>query len=47
MKIITGFVSPFLSEATDVPTKTINLAKGQGDILQAEKTTDFNSKFNL
>jgi hypothetical protein len=34
-----------LSEATDVPMKTTDLAKGQGEYfnLQAENTTNFNS----
>jgi hypothetical protein len=40
---IAGF--SFSPEATDVPTKTINFAKGQGKCfnIQAENTKDFHS----
>jgi hypothetical protein len=40
---LSGF--SFLSEATDVPTKTTDLAKGQKEYfnIQAENTTDVNS----
>jgi hypothetical protein len=38
----------FVSETTDLPMKTTDLAKGQGGYfnLQAENTTDFNTYFN-